>query len=100
VNQGVEFRPLMAGRLFLPERARETGRWLGSEKRVACDYYVIRTGFSFEDERTGKRFAVLTCSLDQERRLLARGGGGRQKPEPSDVLARRSGEDAQSDLVP
>lgn len=35
------------------------------EESVPEGPYIIRTGFYFDDERTGKRFAVLTCSDDQ-----------------------------------
>jgi len=42
----------------------------GSKKRVENGPppegpYIIRTGFYLDDDRTGKRFAVLTCSDDQ-----------------------------------
>ncbi|HEV8232758.1 MAG TPA: hypothetical protein VGQ75_10465 [Thermoanaerobaculia bacterium] len=42
----------------------------GSKEKVADDSppegpYLIRTGFYFDDERTGRRFEVLVCSDDQ-----------------------------------
>jgi hypothetical protein len=40
----------------------------GSRKRVESlpeGPYIIRTGFHFDDERTGRRLAVVTCSDDQ-----------------------------------
>jgi hypothetical protein len=42
----------------------------GIEKRVATESppdgpYIIRTGFHFDDERTGRRFELLSCSVEQ-----------------------------------
>jgi hypothetical protein len=42
----------------------------GIEKRVANESppdgpYIIRTGFHLDDERTGRRFELLSCSVDQ-----------------------------------
>jgi hypothetical protein len=58
----------------------------GSKKRVANESppegpYIIRTGFYFVDERTGKRFGVLTCSDDQN--------GGSWLEEESTIENRR-----------
>jgi hypothetical protein len=43
----------------------------GSKERVANEAppegpYIIRTGFRFDDERTGRRFALLMCSVEQD----------------------------------
>ena len=37
----------------------------GGPKRSKPRLYAIRTGLYFEDERTGRRWAVLTCADDQ-----------------------------------
>jgi hypothetical protein len=42
----------------------------GSKKRVVNESppegpYIIRTGFHFDDERTGRRFEILMCSIEQ-----------------------------------
>jgi hypothetical protein len=56
--------------VFAPRGARENGKMNGSKKRVENESppegpYIIRTGFHFDDERTGRRFETLMCSDDQ-----------------------------------
>jgi hypothetical protein len=60
----------MAGGRLCPERDNGRTEMNGSRKRVANEAppegpYVIRTGFQFDDEPTGRRFALLMCSDDQ-----------------------------------
>jgi hypothetical protein len=57
-----------------------------SKKKVADDSppegpYIIRTGFHFQDDRTGRRFEVLVCSDDQT--------GGSWLEEETAVQSRR-----------
>jgi hypothetical protein len=59
----------------------------GSRKRIASESppegpYIIRTGYYFDDEQAGRRFAVLMCSSDQN--------GGSWLEEETKIAGRRT----------